>query len=1000
MAALNANTMIAVGEQGSILRTTDAGATWTRISSGTAARLSGVSFADANTGIAVGDQGAILRTVDGGSTWTPQPSGTTNVLWGVSFTDAGTGTVVGDAGTILRTTDGGATWSRQSSGTADRLNGVSFTSANTGTIVGANGTILRTVDGGVTWKPQSSGTRNWLYGVSFISANTGFVVGDGGVILRTTNGGATWTPQSSGFLGSLFAISFADASTGIAVGARGAVLRITDGGATWTQDSSGTTSALFAVASTDAGARTAVGDQGTILRTTDRGDTWKAQSRSATSNTLIAVFFTDSSTGTVVGGNGTILRTTDGGVTWTPQSSGTTNWLWGVSFTDADDGIVVGDAGTILRTTDGGATWSRQSSGTTGRLCGVSFTSANTGTVVGANGTILRTTDGGATWSSQSSGTLNWLYGVSFADANTGTVVGDNGTILRTTDGGATWTRQSIGSIRSSLHAVAMTDPDTVTTVGDFNNIILRTTDGGVNWGLQSSGVPNLLSGVWFTDANTGVVVGGQGACGPSISTILRTTDGGATWKRQVTGSNRALFGVFFTDANTGWAVGEAGTILHTTTGGEPPATLLTQSAVLLPMSFFARRGAGNLACSRLSGGSPGPRATPWSPISRSIINIRGLPEASRPGVGCGPGGPPHEGEMNMNALHRILIAGIAAAALFAGTVAAQTVVIGTGDPDIDIAAVQSAVDQGGSVVLRGHFSFDNPPTKHGALDGLMAVILVSKPVTISGAWDEHGEMTAIHGGEIPFAVEARGAGVRIERLRFVRPKRSAIFVDAVSGLAIESCAIESVEPLPPSWNSAGNTLAIGIYVSSLLGLPSPERPGNPENVSGKLSIVNNEISVSEGADQGMGIMIVSVGDSEKPVEVDVSGNTIRNSTLKGINVKQIGGQARIERNIVTTSVVRADHVRNSGIHCGGSGSYRVAYNLISVADPYAAGIRIRGYPAAIERATITDNDVTMSAPEGAVLGAGARGSKSWVWPEALSSSGTGFEDVPELRCW
>ena len=60
------------------------------------------------------------------------------------------------------------------------------------------------------------------------------------------------------------------------------------------------------------------------------------------------------------------------------------------------------------------------------------------------------------------------------------------------------------------------------------------------------------------------------------------------------------------------------------------------------------------------------------------------------------------------------------------------------------------------------------------------------------------------------------------------------------------------------------------------------ERPGNPGNVSGKLSILNNQISVSEAADQGMGIMIVSVGDLEKPVEVDISGNTIRNSYSEG----------------------------------------------------------------------------------------------------------------------
>jgi hypothetical protein len=38
------------------------------------------------------------------------------------------------------------------------------------------------------------------------------------------------------------------------------------------------------------------------------------------------------------------------------------------------------------------------------------------------------------------------------------------------------------------------------------------------------------------------------------------------------------------------------------------------------------------------------------------------------------------------------------------------------------------------------------------------------------------------------------------------------------------------------------------------------------------VSIVNNEISVDERAEFGVGIMVVSVGNSEKPVEVDVSG--------------------------------------------------------------------------------------------------------------------------------
>jgi hypothetical protein len=38
-------------------------------------------------------------------------------------------------------------------------------------------------------------------------------------------------------------------------------------------------------------------------------------------------------------------------------------------------------------------------------------------------------------------------------------------------------------------------------------------------------------------------------------------------------------------------------------------------------------------------------------------------------------------------------------------------VVVGTGNPDIDVPAVQAAVDQGGNVILKGHFSFNRPPT-------------------------------------------------------------------------------------------------------------------------------------------------------------------------------------------------------------------------------------------------------------------------------------------------
>ncbi len=75
VAMVDANTVTAVGEVGTILRTDDAGVTWTLQSSGTTQNLKGVAFTDTNTGTAVGGGGTILRTLNGGRTWITEPSG-------------------------------------------------------------------------------------------------------------------------------------------------------------------------------------------------------------------------------------------------------------------------------------------------------------------------------------------------------------------------------------------------------------------------------------------------------------------------------------------------------------------------------------------------------------------------------------------------------------------------------------------------------------------------------------------------------------------------------------------------------------------------------------------------------------------------------------------------------------------------------------------------------------------------------------------------------------
>ena len=103
----------------------------------------------------VGDAGTIVKTTDAGMTWSPLTSGTTNALHDVYFFDATQGVAVGEQGLILRTTDGGAGWQGVTSGVKDALRSVSFSGVN-GISGGDSQTILYSTDAGASWQISQS----------------------------------------------------------------------------------------------------------------------------------------------------------------------------------------------------------------------------------------------------------------------------------------------------------------------------------------------------------------------------------------------------------------------------------------------------------------------------------------------------------------------------------------------------------------------------------------------------------------------------------------------------------------------------------------------------------------------------------------------------------------------------------------------------------------------------------------------------------------------------
>jgi photosystem II stability/assembly factor-like uncharacterized protein len=289
---------------GVILKTEDAGLTWTRVGSSELpdvdlyqVRAIDLSIALA-AGMPSGGYGLILKTIDGGATWQRLGTSATipNVeMSGIAAVNSRIFWVVGAGGVILKTADGGATWATQEAAgiTAD-FGAVSAVDENNAWIIGGPqegySVILHTTDGGATWTRQGTREtvpRGGLIDVSAYDADTCWACGTEGTVIRTINGGTTWASTESTH-------SIIHYNGIIALGRDTAWSAVDDDLMVFTEDggqsydmikiptTEGGGYALITVAATDADHVWTAGiwftspqaQVGTILRSTDRGTTW------------------------------------------------------------------------------------------------------------------------------------------------------------------------------------------------------------------------------------------------------------------------------------------------------------------------------------------------------------------------------------------------------------------------------------------------------------------------------------------------------------------------------------------------------------------------------------------------------------------------------------------------------------------------------------------------------------------------------------------------------
>lgn len=185
---------------------------------------------------AVGANGKIVRSEDAGKNWVVQAVPITSHLQDIAAWDSKNAVVVGNDGVVLYTQDAGVTWQQADAPVNDVVNkllDVKVFAEGEAWAVGAFGTILLSHDYGQTWS-YAREIEDFILNEITKRADGGLVaVGEFGSILVSDNQGLDWQVVTAPVESSLMAIDFQNDQMGVAAGLEGVLLKTTDGGFNW-----------------------------------------------------------------------------------------------------------------------------------------------------------------------------------------------------------------------------------------------------------------------------------------------------------------------------------------------------------------------------------------------------------------------------------------------------------------------------------------------------------------------------------------------------------------------------------------------------------------------------------------------------------------------------------------------------------------------------------------------------------------------------------------------
>lgn len=320
--------LVAVGERGHVIFSDDDGYTWVQGQVPVITTLTSVYFVNPNTGWAVGHDAVVLKTEDAGKTWSKQFDGfranemvlaQAKALKAELESELSKSKVMGGSSRISEAEAKleNATFALEDAQydyddrSTKPLLDVWFKNTNEGFVVGAYGMVFKTIDGGNTWKDWSRNVENpdrfHINSIASVDTQRLMMAGEAGLLLRSSDGGDSWEKMFSPYEGSFFGLqSLTSQGIQVAYGLRGNLARTDNFGSTWRLVDTGTTQTLLGGEDRRGRVLYVVGNGGAFTKGIDFARKWEASVREGRSSAA-AIIESNSGHFVVVGENGVEL---------------------------------------------------------------------------------------------------------------------------------------------------------------------------------------------------------------------------------------------------------------------------------------------------------------------------------------------------------------------------------------------------------------------------------------------------------------------------------------------------------------------------------------------------------------------------------------------------------------------------------------------------------------------------------------------------------------------